>query len=376
MRVLHIYSGNLFGGIEALLVTLARHRDLCPEMEPHFALCFEGRLSEELTAAGAAVHFLGEVRIRHVRAIWKARRKLSQLLESAHYDAIVTHGCWPHALFAPIVRLHGLPLVFWMHGAPQGRHWLERWARSTKPDLVLANSHFIQSTVPRLFDDVCSEVVYYPVPDDHPVHLSRVRKETRTALNTPDDAVVIIQASRLERWKGHLLLLESLEQLRDISGWVCWIAGGPQRPQESKYLDEVKASAKSRRIADRTRFLGQRCDVPQLVAAADIHCQPNILPEPFGIAFVEALYAGLPVVTTRMGGPQEIVDHSCGMLTSADAESVSGALRDLIMDSRHRKRLRANGPARARAICDPQRQIASIAELFKCVPRPSRYAKT
>ncbi len=38
MRVLHVYSGNLYGGVETLLVTLARHRDLCPEMEPHFAI--------------------------------------------------------------------------------------------------------------------------------------------------------------------------------------------------------------------------------------------------------------------------------------------------------------------------------------------------
>jgi glycosyltransferase involved in cell wall biosynthesis len=48
------------------------------------------------------------------------------------------------------------------------------------------------------------------------------------------------------------------------------------------------------RIADRVRFAGQRDDVPRLLAAADLHCQPNSSPEPFGVAFVEALAAGLP----------------------------------------------------------------------------------
>ena len=55
MKVLHISSGNLYGGVEVLLATLAREQACCPEMEPHFALCFEGRLSPELIEFGAAV---------------------------------------------------------------------------------------------------------------------------------------------------------------------------------------------------------------------------------------------------------------------------------------------------------------------------------
>ncbi len=62
MRVLHVYSGNLFGGIEALLLTLARHRADCPSLDGDVALCFEGRLGRELEAAGVRVHRLPEVR--------------------------------------------------------------------------------------------------------------------------------------------------------------------------------------------------------------------------------------------------------------------------------------------------------------------------
>ncbi|MBV9770678.1 MAG: hypothetical protein JOZ32_13975, partial [Bryobacterales bacterium] len=48
MRVLHISSGNLYGGVETALVALARFRHYSPAMEPEFALSFEGRLSGEL----------------------------------------------------------------------------------------------------------------------------------------------------------------------------------------------------------------------------------------------------------------------------------------------------------------------------------------
>ena len=50
MRLLHVYSGNLYGGIESILLTLTRQRAACPELDAEVALCFEGRLSHELTA--------------------------------------------------------------------------------------------------------------------------------------------------------------------------------------------------------------------------------------------------------------------------------------------------------------------------------------
>jgi hypothetical protein len=72
--------------------------------------------------------------------------------------------------------------------------------------------------------------------------------------------------------------------------------------------------AEDRGVADRVRFIGERSDVGRLLAAASVHCQANLRPEPFGIALVEALAVGLPVVTVAMGGALEIVDESCGML--------------------------------------------------------------
>ena len=63
MKVLHLTSGNLYGGIETYLLTLARFRHLCPTMEPHFGLCFPGRIRDELTATGVGVHDLGPVRV-------------------------------------------------------------------------------------------------------------------------------------------------------------------------------------------------------------------------------------------------------------------------------------------------------------------------
>ena len=79
LKVLHISSGNLYGGVETLLATLARERDACQEMEPHFALCFEGRLSSELSAVSIPATILGPVR---TRAPWRCVADASLALKA------------------------------------------------------------------------------------------------------------------------------------------------------------------------------------------------------------------------------------------------------------------------------------------------------
>jgi hypothetical protein len=164
MKVLHVYSGNLFGGVETLLVTLAQQRSLCPQMQPHFALCFEGRLANELRAAGVGVHMLGKVRSSRPWTVWLARRQLDQLLRQECFDVVICHACWPQAIFGSVVRTHHLPLVFWCHDTPKGDHWLERWAKQTPPDFAIANSDYTLEAVPNLYPGIAWRYPLFPVP--------------------------------------------------------------------------------------------------------------------------------------------------------------------------------------------------------------------
>jgi glycosyltransferase involved in cell wall biosynthesis len=109
------------------------------------------------------------------------------------------------------------------------------------------------------------------------------------------------------------------------------------------------------------KFFGQRSDVAELLAAADIFCQPSLQPEPFGLVFIEALWAGLPVVTTRMGGAVEIVDESCGMLAEpGNVASLAEGLERLIKSPELRARLGRSAAPRAQQISDPETQMRKL----------------
>ena len=364
-NVLHVHSGNMYGGVETLLFTLARCRHLAPSMRMSVALCFEGRIADELRTEGVPVTMLGEVRLRRPDSVWRARQALAALLKREHFDLVVCHQAWPLAIFGSAIKTAGLPLVEWVHMAQTGSHWLERLAGRVQPDCYLCNSAFTASVLPKTEARV--DTVYYPVMPGTMAASEQANAAgaVRKTLDTREHEVVVIQVSRMEAWKGQADCIEALGILRDTPNWVCWQVGGAQRPPEERYLASLRESAERLGIADRMRFLGQRSDVPHLLAAADLFCQPNRDPEPFGISLVEALWQRLPVVSSSIGGAAEIVDSTCGLLVEPkNPHALAAALSELILDGQKRSHLGRQGPARAATLCDPAAQLAKIAAVF------------
>ena len=366
VSALHVNAGNLYGGVETLLVTCAQTRHQCPKLEQQFAVCYEGRLSEELIQTGAPVHMLGAARFSRPWTIWQARRRFERLLRSRRFDLVVCHMSWSLAVFGPAARAAGHKVALWTHGFQTRRTWLDGMARHAKPDVAITNSQFTAMSVQSQFPELRQQILYYPIAPPPAAAAKTWRIQVRRKFAIEDDTAVILQVSRMEPWKGHKLLLQGLAQIKDLPKWVCWIAGGSQKRDEEEYVQSLQSMTRDLGLGDRVRFLGQRSDVPQLMAAADVFCQPNLEPEPFGIVFVEALWAGRPVVTTKMGGAEEIVDESCGLLSRpGDASELAQRLRRLIESPALRATLGSGGPARAHELCDPASQMSKLEEIVR-----------
>jgi glycosyltransferase involved in cell wall biosynthesis len=362
VRVLHVHSGNIHGGIETMLLTIAREQQHHADGELHVALCFTGRVADALTKAGAVVSILGEVRLTRPATVRRARRALGGILARIHPDVVVVHLPWTQLIFGGIVTRLGYPLVTWMHAPASG--WLPRLAALHRPAAIVCNSAFTASSIPRAYRSIPHAVVH--CPSSRPLETaSAARSDVRRELGCGDGDVVILQVSRLEPWKGQEITVRALGRLRDVDGWVLWLAGGPQRPAEIAYEKALRGLAANLGIDDRVKFLGQRDDVPRLLAAADIYCQPNVEPEPFGLSYIEALAAGLPVIASNLGGAREIVTSDTGILVPpGDVDVLEASLRRLISDRSERERLGARGPARAAVLCDPAQQLRKLAGFF------------
>lgn len=360
-RILHIGVGNVYGGVETVMTTLARHRDLCPDLEVEFALCFEGRQAAALRATGAAVHLIREPRLR---TFWRARRNLRDLLRARQIDGAVFHVPWTYTLLSPAVRAARLAVILIHHDPAGSRRWIERLLSPGKPDLAIAISRSAAASLPNLFRDVRCETIYDPVElPDQPALSAVERDAVRAGLSTAPGATVILQVGRMEPYKGHRVNLQALVKLTELPNRVCWFAGRAELAYEQQYLDSLKAEAASLGIADRVRFIGYYDDLPRLLAAADIYCQPNTGSEGFGLTFIEALWARLPVIGTPLSGVIDILDDECAIIVPpGDSDAVAGAIRRLAGDPDMRARMGSAGPARVTQCCDAERQVLRLAE--------------
>src|SRR4051812_36354439 len=164
MRVLHLCAANVYGGVERIVAECASARALCGAMDPSFAVCFDGRLAEEIEASGARCASLGAVKVSLPHTVFRARRQLARVIDTEKPHAVICHSSWIHGLAAPIVRSARVTLVLWIHDRISGRTWPERWARMTAPDLIITNSRFTDESVAAVYPQIPRRVMYAPVP--------------------------------------------------------------------------------------------------------------------------------------------------------------------------------------------------------------------
>jgi L-malate glycosyltransferase len=146
----------------------------------------------------------------------------------------------------------------------------------------------------------------------------------REQLGGSETRPLVLTPARLNPQKGHRVLLEAVAEVPDA---LFLLAGdGPERAP-------LEAEAERLGVADRVRFLGRREDVPQLLAACDVFALPSLY-EGSSLAVLEAMAVGIPIVSSAIGGTDELIDDGrSGLLVPpGDAKALAGALRRVLAD--------------------------------------------
>jgi glycosyltransferase involved in cell wall biosynthesis len=136
------------------------------------------------------------------------------------------------------------------------------------------------------------------------------------------------------------------------------------------YADRLMRRAVDLGLGGRVHFLGNRDDVPEILAALDVLVHVPSAPEPFGRVVAEAMAVGKPVIAARAGGLPEIVeDEVTGLLVPpGDVAATAAALTRLLRDPALRARLGAAGRRQAEQRFDPgmhaERVMAAYREVL------------
>ncbi|WP_434510146.1 glycosyltransferase family 4 protein [Desulfitobacterium sp. AusDCA] len=175
------------------------------------------------------------------------------------------------------------------------------------------------------------EVFQYGYDADNFSHL--LTKESE--IKRPANKKVIMYSGRLVQVKGVEYLLDALGQLKEErQDWICWIAG------EGDKLAELRLQCKVLGLEEDVIFLGNRNDIPSLLAQADIFVLPSII-ENQPLSIIEAQLAGKAIIASDVGGLPEMIEHKVtGLLTPAeDIECLCKYLSKLLRKDSLRNRL-------------------------------------
>jgi glycosyltransferase involved in cell wall biosynthesis len=176
------------------------------------------------------------------------------------------------------------------------------------------------------------------------------RSAVRSRLDIADEAVVVLAVGRLHRDKALDVFVEAVRG----TGARGLIAGeGPERPRLEKLAE-----------GSGVELLGQRDDVPSLLAAADVFALPTA-GESYGLAVLEAVHAGLPVVATRTGAIEEIVGDAGLLVPPSDTKAFVHAVQRAVEDGELRARL-ADAAAN-RALPSAEELTARIGKIYERV---------
>ena len=296
------------GGSDQALLRMVR--SLPAEVSAHVAVPAEPPLRPDLEAAGATVHVVPMRRITTsggpgwwvryalewpvaVARLWRLGRLVGAGL--VHTNSLHSWYGWAVALLLRRPHVwHAREVV--TQSGPALR--LERFLTRRFATLVIAMSETIaaQLTGARV------EVVLDDADRDafRPARAGAFR--LRAGIG--DGAPLAVAASRIDTWKGVEVALEAWPEVRASRPDAVLAVAGAIVAGKEVFADQLRRRAEA---LDGVVWLGERSDVADLVADADVLVALSTTAEPFGLSVVEALACGVPVVATGLGGHVEIL---------------------------------------------------------------------
>jgi hypothetical protein len=192
-------------------------------------------------------------------------------------------------------------------------------------------------------------------------------RAVRRELGVPDDELVVTFVGRLVAEKGLLELATAFPKLlADQPAWL-WLVGDlspTERDQDAtRRLGEIQAEQPE--AARRTIRLGQRGDIPEILAATDVFVLPSYR-EGMPVSLLEAMACEVPVITTDIRGCREAVAGGAGVVVpAADPAALGEALRKLSADKDERRRLGVAGRAAVVERYSDTRALAPLLALYR-----------
>lgn len=300
--------------------------------------------------------------------------QMAQVAEEHDLDLLHVHYAIPHATAAFLARAilgprSRLRVVTTLHGTditllgthPSFQRIVEFSINAS--DAVTVVSQYLGAETRAAFRIERPLEVIPNFIDPAVFHPPRPRPdpELRRRLAAPGE-FVLVHVSNFRPAKNALAVIEVFARVcRRLPARLLLVGHGPD-------VDRCAHRARILGVADRVVFLGEHTDVGRVLGAADLFLLPS-RNEAFGLAALEAMACGVPVIASRIGGLPEVVEHGVtGLLFDPDdTEAMAAAAIRLLSDPAGHRRMSEAAAARARERFDAARIVPRYEALYRRV---------
>ena len=341
MKVLQIIHNLELAGAEVLVhdLVLGLNRGGV-ECSIYVLQSTESRLQRALQGQGVRIYGRGKAPLYSPVQLWR----LASHLRAHAYDIVHVHLFPAQMWAAAVVKLAHItaPLVITEHSTYNYRRRkiyrpVDRWIY-TQSHAVACVSDAARDALIQWIPDVAAKTWTCPNGIDVGVFAS-ARAQTAGKLPVVNDGPIVLSVGRLMHEKDHGTAIRAIS--RTVNAHLFVVGVGPE-------LENHQDLARDLGVSNRVHFLGQRSDVPQLMRTASIFVQSSRF-EGFGIAALEAMASGLPVVASRVPGLTELVEGAGILFEPGNDRELAKHLNELLADPELRARLSNAGQARAAA---------------------------
>lgn len=161
------------------------------------------------------------------------------------------------------------------------------------------------------------------------------REEKRAQLNITDDDILVLSVGELQKRKNHQAIIRAIAKLNNPH--IKYIICG-----QGVLENQLRALVTKNNLDNQVFFLGYRQDIPEIMSACDIFAHPSIR-EGLGLASLEAMASGLPLITSDVQGVPDYVENGVTgyMCSPMDVDAYSKNLNKLTTDKVLRKKIGA-----------------------------------
>ena len=333
IKVLHLVEDLKIGGLERVIESIVIGLDNDRYDAEVWCLAHGGEIAQELIEKGITVKILG------MKSYYNPLKivALSRLMKKEKIKILHTHGYFGSTFGRLAAILGRVPVIIaHVHSTYYGynkRNILIERFLSFFTDKIVCVSVAVQKFILEVegINEKKTLVIYNGIeePNTYETELNVNRK----SFDISDSDIVVITVASLTPHKGHGVLIDAMHVLtQKYQNLKLLIVGdGPLRNDLAEY---VKGLELTRNVV----FTGLRKDIYWLLRLSDIFVLPSLEREGLGMAIIEAMACGLPVIGTRLGGIPEVIEEKAnGLLcTPGNPEELAAAIEKLINDNKVR----------------------------------------